>query len=211
MSSSLPPSEPPMDPAGGPEYLEHGGGAPLGDPGSGAPRNLKPVLIGGAAVAGLAVVGGAAWAAMSFFSTGAQPAEALPDSTLAYVSIDLDPSGGQKIEAVRTLNKFPEFKDQLGLETDDDVRRWVFDEIQGSDDACANLDYEDDIESWLGNRAAIAAVDTGADSPTMAAVVQVTDADAAESGLVKLQNCAAGGDAAAPASGGDTGGFADRR
>jgi len=145
---------------------------------------------------------------MSFFSTGAQPAEALPDSTLAYVSIDLDPSGGQKIEAVRTLNKFPEFKDQLGLETDDDVRRWVFDEIQGSDDACANLDYEDDLESWLGNRAAIAAVDTGADSPTVAAVVQVTDADAAESGLVKLQNCAAGGDAAAPASGDDTGGFA---
>ena len=35
----------------------------------------------------------------AFFSTGAQPAEALPASTVAYVSVDLDPSGGQKIEA----------------------------------------------------------------------------------------------------------------
>jgi len=43
------------------------------------------------------VVAGGAWAATSFFATGSQPAEALPDSTVAYASIDLDPSGGQKI------------------------------------------------------------------------------------------------------------------
>ncbi|MGI8644828.1 MAG: DUF3352 domain-containing protein, partial [Nocardioides sp.] len=200
MSSSLPPTE-------GPEYLEHGAGEPLAaaDP---APHNLKPVLIGGAAVAVLALAGGAAWAAMSFFASGAQPAEALPGSTLGYASIDLDPTGGQKIEALRTLNKFPAFKEELGLDTDDDLRRVIFDEIQGGDGACANLDYEDDIESWLGNRAAVAAVDTGADTPTVATVVQVTDTDAAKAGLVKIQNCAAGGDAAQAApDAGDLGGF----
>jgi len=157
------------------------------------------VIIGGAVVGGLAVAGGAAWAAMSFLGTGAQPAEALPASTLGYVSVDLDPNGAQKIEAIRTLNKFPGFKDELDLETDDDLRRSLFDEIQGGE-GCANLDYAEDIETWLGSRAALAVVD---DTPTVAVVVQVSDAEAAEAGLEKLRNCAAGGDAdvAAPPDG----------
>ena len=193
MSSSLPPS----GPSGGPEYLEQGGGAPY-QPGAGRSRDLRPLIIGGALVGGLAVAGGAAWAAMSFLSTGAQPAEALPASTLGYASIDLDPAGGQKIEAVRTLNKFPAFKDQLNLDTDDDIRKRIFDEIQGGEGACANLDYEDDVASWLGNRAAAAAVDLGDEAPVFVAVVQVTDADAAEEGLVKIADCAGSGDANRP-------------
>ena len=68
------------------------------------------------------MVAGGAWAATSFFATGAQPAEALPDSTIAYFSVDLDPSGGQKIEAIKTLRKFPAFTDKIDLETDDDLR-----------------------------------------------------------------------------------------
>lgn len=199
MSSSLPPNGPgggpEGGPGGGPEYLEQGGGAPY-QPGPERTRNLRPVVLGGVAVGGLAIAGGAAWAAMAFLSTGAQPAEALPASTLGYVSVDLDPSGAQKIEAIRTLNKFPGFKDELDLETDDDLRRKLFDEIQGGG-ACTNLDYAEDIESWLGNRAAVAVVD---DTPTVAVVVQVTDAEAAEAGLEKIRNCAAAGDADVAAS-----------
>jgi hypothetical protein len=197
MSSNLPPSGPagPDGPDGHQtEYLEQGSGAPL-PPAPPPARNLKPYVIGGAAVAGLAVAGGAAWAAMSFFSTGAQPAEALPGSTLAYAGVDLDPSGGQKIEAIRTLNKFPAFKDELDLDTDDDIMKRLFDEIQ-SQDECANLDYEDDIASWLGLRAGVAVVDA---EPTVVGVVQVTDADAAAAGLDKLRNCGANGDASEPA------------
>ena len=201
MSSSLPPSGPqgPSEPpagsfgsaeAGGPEVLEQGGGARLAP--APAARNLKPVLIGGAAVAAVAVAGGAAWAAMSFFSTGEQPAAALPAATLAYAGIDLDPSGEQKIEALRMLNKFPAFKDELGLDTDDDLRKALFDEIQGGEDACANLDYSRDVESWLGNRAGVGLIDA---EPTVVFVVQVSDADAAAAGLEKLKNCVANGDA----------------
>ena len=80
----------------------------------------KGLIIGGA-VAVLVLAGGGVWAWTAFFSQGPQPAEALPDSTLAYVSIDLDPPGQQKVEAIKTLRKFPAFRDEIGLHTDDDV------------------------------------------------------------------------------------------
>ncbi|MEO6512552.1 MAG: hypothetical protein ABIO16_16255, partial [Nocardioides sp.] len=99
MSDTYPPGPAgPSDPLGGPadqpaapEYLEAGGGSPL-PPGTPAPPassggRKRGLLIGGG-VAALAVVGVGAWAAAQFFSTGAQPAEALPASTIGYVSID---------------------------------------------------------------------------------------------------------------------------
>ena len=181
-------TNPPEGPQGvhGPEYLEQGGGAPVRPARTGGSR--KPALIAGGAIAGLLLVGGGIWAATWYLGTGAQPAEALPASTLGYVSIDLDPSGAQKIEAVKTLNKFPAFKDKLDLSTTDDVRKKIFEEIQGTG-ACPDLDYGDDIEPWLGDRAALAAVDTGADQPSPVFVVQVKDADKADAGLKKIQDC----------------------
>ena len=184
MTSSMPPTGPQ-----GPEYLEQGGGAPLArEPRSGGGGRRKAV-VAGATVVGLAAIGGGVWAVTSFLSTGTQPAEALPASTLGYASIDLDPSGGQKIEAVRMLNKFPAFKDEIGLDTDDDIKRKIFDEAEVSE-ACDSLDYARHIEPWLGDRAAIAAVDLGEEQPVPVAVLQVKDADAASDGLARLRECA---------------------
>jgi hypothetical protein len=188
VSTNLPPGPPPAGPPG-PEYLESGGGRPLGS--SSPAGGRRTAWLAGGVVGGLALVGAGAWAALSFFSTGPQPAEALPDSTIAYASIDLDPSGGQKIEALRTLRKFPAFKDQVGLDTDDDVRQRIFEEIRSEGD-CGDLDYGDDIEPWLGDRMAVAAVDTGGDTPTPVFVVQVKDEDAADKGLGKLRDCGGG-------------------
>jgi hypothetical protein len=185
---------PPNGPQGGPEYLEQGGGAPI-QPAASEPRTgggKKPALIAGGVIAGLVLVGGGIWAATWYFSSGAQPAEALPDTTLGYVSIDLDPSGAQKIEALKTLNKFPAIKEQLDLDATDDIRKRIFDEVQGSG-ACEDLDYGDDIEPWLGDRAALAAVDAGEDQPSPVFVLQVKDADKAEDGLAKLRECGGGG------------------
>ena len=131
------------------EYLDIGSGGPLPPASTGSGR--RAALAGAAIVGGVALLGAGAWAAWSFFATGPQPAEALPDSTIAYASIDLDPSGGQKIEALRTLKKFPAFEDEVGLDTDDDVRQWIFDKIQDSG-GCPDLDYTDDIDNWLGDR-----------------------------------------------------------
>ena len=156
----------------------------------------------GAIVAGGAVVAGGAWAATSFFATGAQPAEALPASTVAYFSVDLDPSGGQKIEAIKTLRKFPGFTDKVDLQTDDDLRERFFEEVTSSGE-CEGLDYDADVKPWLGSRAAMAVVDLGEDEPTPVGVVQTTDSGKAEDGLSALVDACGGGEAA----GGDVGGW----
>lgn len=185
MTSSFPPGDPQ-----GPEYLEQGSGRRLVT-GPTDPAKRRRALVAGAAVAGLALVGGGVWAAVSFFGTGPQPAEALPDSTLGYASIDLDPSGGQKIEAIKMLRKFPAIEDEIDLDTDDDLREKLFTEL-GLDDECEGLDYQDDIEPWLGDRAAVAAIDLGEEQPTFAGVLQVKDAAAAEEGLAKIRACGSG-------------------
>ncbi|CAM3712728.1 DUF3352 domain-containing protein [Nocardioides zeicaulis] len=181
---------------GGPEYLDAGGQAPTGP----ADDNRKRLVVLGALVAGGAVVAGGAWAATSFFATGAQPAEALPDSTIAYASVDLDPSGGQKIEAIKTLRRFPGFTDEIDLESDEDLRERLFQEITKSGE-CEGLDYDADVKPWLGSRAAMAAVELGEDEPAPVAVVQVTDSGKAEEGVQKLVDTC-GGDAADGEAGG---------
>lgn len=180
----------PGGPTDGPEYLDGPGPATTGPDND----NKKRLIALGAIVAGGAVVAGGAWAATSFFATGAQPAEALPDSTVAYFSVDLDPSGGQKIEAIRTLRKFPAFTDKVDLETDDDLRERLFEEITSSGE-CEGLDYADDVKPWLGSRAAMAAVDLGEDEPAAVGVVQVTDDGKAEEGMTTLiEACGGTGD-----------------
>jgi hypothetical protein len=186
MTSSTPPAGS-HEEQPGTEYLEQGGGAPLGrEPSSGGRRKA---VLAGTAVVGLAAVGAGVWAAASFFATGAQPAEALPASTIGYASVDLDPSGGQKLEAFRMLDKFPAFEEEIGLDADDDIKRRIFEEA-GLADTCDGLDYAKHVEPWLGDRAAVAAVDLGKEQPVPVGILEVTDADAAAGGLDKLRECA---------------------
>ena len=175
----------------GPEYLESGSGNPVSADVR-ADHRRRLLALGG--VVGVLVLGGtAAWAATSFLATGAQPAEALPADTIGYASIDLDPSGSQKVEAIRMLRKFPAFRDQISLDTDDDIRERIFDEVVTSGE-CDGLDYQRDVEPWLGSRAAVAAVNTGEEQPSPVVVVQVTDATAAEEGIAHLVDVCGGGE-----------------
>ena len=195
------PAGPP--PSGPPEVLESGGGGPLpptpphGRSGGGRRKGL---VIGG--VVGVLAIGGAAFGAYSWLSgTGAQPAEALPAETLGYLSVDLDPSGSQKIAALTTLRKFPAFKDEIGLDTDDDLREKIVEEAL-KDAPCDDLDYADDFEPWLGDRFAVAAIAQGGDeTPAPVFVAQIKDAGKAEDGLEAIQEC--GGEE----SGDDLGGW----
>jgi hypothetical protein len=169
------------------EYLQEGGGAPLAPEQTG-PRSRRGVWLVAGGIVGALAIGAGAWAALSFFQQGAQPAEALPASTIAYLSVDLDPSGGQKIDAFRTLDKFPAFKDKVGIHSVDDVRRKIGEQlIKGS--GCDNLTFDADIDPWLGNRAAVAAVDLGNSQPDPVVVIQAKDDGKADSGIHELLNC----------------------
>lgn len=185
MSTTSPPPS-----SGGPEYLEPDGGEPVGSGSRGGGGGRRTALVAGGAAVALAAVGGGVWAAMSFFATGSQPAEGLPASTIGYASVDLDPSGGQKIEAFRMMEKFPALKEELeldGFDADDDLLEKLFQDVEES---CKDVSYADDMKPWLGYRFGVAAVDLGEELPTPVGVVQVTDASAAEDGLAKLQECA---------------------
>ncbi len=175
--------------AGGPEYLDAVSGDPLKNTSARttASGKRRGLLIGGGIV-GAVAVGAGAWAATSFFANGAQPAEALPASTLAYVSIDVSPSGEQMLEAYQFAKKFPLANAEFDLTEDGDPRKQLFEWIQ-DEGACEGIDFAQDVEPWLGTTAALAAVDLGKDGVTPVAVVQIKDEEAAKVGMKKLQAC----------------------
>jgi hypothetical protein len=149
----------------------------------------RVTVISAVAVVVVAVLGGGAYAAYSFLSGGgAQPADVLPASTVAVVSIDLDPSAGQKIAAIKTIRKFPALKKSLGLEADDDLREFVFDKIT-KEGSCGSLSFDKDVKPWVGKRAAFAAVDLGGKDPVPAVALQVSDQTAARKGFDALVKC----------------------
>jgi hypothetical protein len=152
-------------------------------------RSRRTAVFAGVAVAAVAVLGSGAYAAYSFVNGGGpQPADVLPDSTVAVVSIDLDPSAGQKIAAIKSIRKFPTLKKVLGLKADDDLRKYVFDKVTEASD-CAGLDFDSDVEPWLGKRAAFAGVDLGGSSPAPVIALQISDPEKAKAGFDAIVRC----------------------
>ncbi|HEX6249329.1 MAG TPA: DUF3352 domain-containing protein [Nocardioidaceae bacterium] len=181
---------------GEPEYL---GDAPAATTAE-APGRSRRGLVGAAAAAGvLGVVAVGGWAAVSLMSSGEQPAVAVPANALGYVSLDLDPSAGQKIEAIKLAKKFPALDEELGMDAQEDLRKRLFEEIEKETDC--GLDYDRDVAPWIGDRVAMAAVPTG-DKGGVAPLVtlQVTDQEAADEGLAKLFACDEAGDEEAAVS-----------
>ncbi|MFL6172754.1 MAG: DUF3352 domain-containing protein [Marmoricola sp.] len=141
-------------------------------------RGRRYVATIAAAALSAAAVGAGVWAWRSFMDQGAQPAQALPASTLAYASLDLDPPGGQKVEAFKALQKFPSIKKELGLDSVDDVQKSVVDELTSNAD-CA-LSYAT-FKPWLGDRMAAAVVPLK--KPEAVVVLQVADTSKAQASL----------------------------
>ncbi|HEU4514191.1 MAG TPA: DUF3352 domain-containing protein [Nocardioidaceae bacterium] len=182
---------------GEPEYL---GDAPSARTERSTTRRWPVLGIAAAGVVGVVGLGG--WAAMSLMADGTQPAEAVPANAIGYVSLDLDPTAEQKVEAVRILRKFPAIAEELDLSSQDDLRRWVFEQMQ-QDGVCEDLDYARDVEPWIGDRIALAGVpgDKTGDEPTPLVALQVTDTDAATAGIAKLAGCGDAGDHGVAVSG----------
>lgn len=195
------PHQPPPPPWMGPGEYGTPPGQPGPPPGRPPARRRRRWIAGGVAgVLGLSLIGGGVWAWQAYFATGPQAAEALPADTLFYVGLDLDPSGQQKLAALDFLEKFPAFDEEVGIDRDDDVRREIFDGIVGGS-PCDDLDFEDDVAPWLGDRFGVAVVPSDGDRPQvpqlggdLVVVVQVDDADGADAAMDDLADCSGAGD-----------------
>lgn len=195
------PHQPPPPPWMGPGEYGTPPGQPGPPPGRPPARHHQRWIAGGVAgVLGLSLIGGGVWAWQAYFATGPQAAEALPADTLFYVGLDLDPSGQQKLAALDFLEKFPAFDEEVGIDRDDDVRREIFDGIVGGS-PCDDLDFEDDVAPWLGDRFGVAVVPSDGDRPQvpqlggdLVVVVQVDDADGADAAMDDLADCSGAGD-----------------
>lgn len=193
-----------------PEYLGSDAVAADGAAPSGPRRGRRTAVVTAAVVATVAAVGAGAYGVVQVMSGGSSPASAVPADAVGYVSLDLDPSAAQKIEAITIMRKFPGLRRELHISSRDDLRRAIFRAIQ-EDGSCPELSYADDVEPWIGNRVALAGVPAprGADDPVLPLVaLQVTDQDKAEAGVRALQKCSSddsddSGDSVAFASVGD--------
>lgn len=176
---------------GQPEYLEPGSPATgPGEPPSGR-RGRRTGLVAAAAVAVVAAVGTGAYGVVQLMSGGSSPATAVPADAIGYVSLDLDPSASQKIEAFKILRKFPAVKKELGNR--DDLRRTVFEKLIKDSD-CQGLDYAKDVEPWIGERVAVAAVPDPEQGASPLVVLQVSDQDKARAGFRAIEKCGAAED-----------------
>ena len=181
MSTSLPGNP------DGPEYL----GAETG-PGKQPRSRGRSGVLAAASVAVVAVLGVGGWAVAQLMAGGSSPASAVPATAVGYLSINLDPSASQKIEAIKILKKFPALDKRLDLGSRDDLRRWVFEQVQKGS-GCTDVDYGKDIEPWIGDRIAVAAVREGRSAVPVVAV-QAGDQDAARAAVKKLAACSDGAD-----------------
>ena len=153
-----------------------------------SPARRRTAIIVAVSVAVVAILGAGSYAAVKLLGHGPDVAESLPATTVGFVSVDLNPSAGQKIEAIRTLRKFPELKKRTNLDTTDDLRRYLFDESTKKG-GCTSLDYDKDVKSWLGESAAFGGAALGAKNPSPFVALQYDNRSAATKGLDRIIAC----------------------
>lgn len=147
----------------------------------------KWIAFGAAGIIGLGLVGGGAVFAFSKFNGGGpQPESALPSNSMAFAKVDLDPSADQKVDAIRFARKFPGMKDPLsGVDEDGDMREEIFDAVK-DEGGLDGVDYEEDVEPWIGQRFGMAVVPgEGGGEPEVVLAFASTDEEAAKEGLEK--------------------------
>ncbi len=128
-----------------------------------------------AVIAAVLVVGGGAFALMRL--TGASEDEALayvPQDAFAYANFFIRPSNSQKSALDELLQKFP------GIDSTDEAIRRITDLLDDQLEK-EGFDYEEDIDSWLGDQVAAYAIPgTAPGEPGFAVLVETTDEAALE-------------------------------
>src|SRR5699024_2796582 len=68
-----------------------------------------------------------------------------------------------------------------------DFRETFFEWMAEDDPAFESIDYQDDIEPWLGDRMGMGIVPNGESEPYFGIALQVKDEEAADAGLTKMR------------------------
>lgn len=157
------------------------------DPAASTSRVSVPWMLLAAATSTAVVIGGGAFAAVAAVGAGGdRPDSAIPGNTAFYAEVDIDPSVGQKIAALQFFDgmdtkELEELREGRGREA-------LFDLVADqSDSPFADLDYEADIEPWLGDRLGVGAVPGVDDELIPVLVLQVTDETAAQDALAAIR------------------------
>lgn len=166
---------------------------------------LSNAVLALVAVVILAILGGGGWLVYAKVittdsTTDVLPATVLPASTVAFVTVDANPSLSQKVDLLKVLGKFPALKSKVTIGAQDDPRKWVIEQILKS--TCPSLSFAKDFAPWVGDHVALGAVDVGATSPAPVAALQARDGGAAISALKKMTACAKSKDFIFATSGG---------
>jgi len=166
------------------EVLESGGpAAPAGPPARSRGGRRGLTVVAGAGAAALVAAGGAyAWALVG--GGGDQAEDHLPATAVSVVRVDLNPSASQKLDAVRFFEKFPEARKEFDAQGGD-LRKLLYTKLT---DGYEGAPAWSEVEGWLGDRMALAAVPDPADKATAVPVLTfaVTDEAQARTGLAKL-------------------------
>jgi hypothetical protein len=156
---------------------------PAGDVTEPGHRSRSPrrrgLVIGGAVVGAALVCGAGLAVAAALSGGGTQPEDVLPAGVVAFADVDLDPPAGQKVNTVRFLRSFPQWKDVA--DSSADLRTTLVDALFGR----SGIDPATQIDPWLGDRAGIALVRQG-DNLDVVGVLQTTDTKQATSSLNTL-------------------------
>jgi len=125
------------------------------DPAPAPAKKNRAGIIAGAAIAGLLVLGGGAYAVTSVLNVAGDKdiAKAVPQDSAVFVQVDLNPSNSQKSAALNLASKIDALVDDDG---EYETEGKDFKEI-ATDPAFEDLDYKTEVEPWIGDKVAIAA------------------------------------------------------
>lgn len=149
----------------------------------GVKRSKTPIILASAAAVALVVSVGAFVGYRLLFG-GPQPAERLPASVLAYLSVDLNPGFDQTRKLAELAEKMP----QTGSAKD--PKAALEKALNGLD--LNGVDVKRDLTSWLGNRMAAAAWADGKHDMYGLLALESTDDKAATAGLDRIKESAKG-------------------
>jgi hypothetical protein len=143
-------------------------------------------ILGAAVAVLLLLVGGGAVAAYQVLNGGGtQPDQVVPADTMAFAKLDLNPSASQKIAAARFLHRIPKLGS--GFVGSGDWRQAMFQALASDGSIPSGVNYDRDVKSWLGKRAAVAVLPTLKDGdPEVLLVFQSTDDAKARAGIARF-------------------------